>query len=96
MSKQKHTDGPWATKKGNHQRCQIYGPDGQWVANSWVVDVRDDSRLPAEANADLIAAAPELLEACEAIARLADGQGQVNMMMVAGQARQAIAKARGE
>ncbi|KKL59391.1 hypothetical protein LCGC14_2215850 [marine sediment metagenome] len=37
----------------------------------------------------------ELLEACKAIAALADGQGRANMLEVAGQAKQAIAKAEG-
>ena len=47
----------------------------------------------AKADARLIAAAPELLAACQSIAALADGQGRANMMMVASQARAAIAKA---
>ncbi len=34
----------------------------------------------------------ELLEAAKAIADLANGQGQANLMMVAGQARAAIAR----
>ena len=38
---------------------------------------------------------PDLLDACRAIASLADGQGQRNMMEVAGMARIAIAKAMG-
>ena len=45
------------------------------------------------ANARLIASATDLLEVCEAVAALADGQGQRNLMEVAGQARAALAKA---
>lgn len=38
----------------------------------------------------------ELLEALQAVADLANGQGQLNLSMVAGQARSAIAKAQEE
>ena len=38
----------------------------------------------------------ELLAACEAIAKLNEGQGRRNMCEIAGQAQQAIAKATGE
>lgn len=41
------------------------------------------------------AAAPDLLAACELIAALADGQGRANLLEVAAQAREAIAKATG-
>ena len=44
----------------------------------------------ARANARLIAAAPELLEVCQAIAELNQGQGQLNMCMVANWAEQVI------
>ena len=37
----------------------------------------------------------DLLAACEAIAALAEGQGRANLLEVAGQARDAIAKAKG-
>ncbi len=46
-------------------------------------------------NQELKAINEELLEACKAIAALADGQGRANMLEVAGQAKQAIAKAEG-
>ncbi len=47
-------------------------------------------------NTQLIAAAPELLEACRAIVALADGQGRMNMLEVAGMARRAIDRAEGD
>ena len=52
--------------------------------------------LQMDANARLIAAAPDLLEVCEAVGQLSDGQGRMNLCQVAGMARAAIAKARGE
>jgi len=89
-----HTPGPWTIDREhfsiNHppqtdnpnECCLIasYGRKRDWAH---------------EANARLIAAAPELLEACRAIALLNEGQGRVNMCEVAGQARAAIAKATG-
>lgn len=38
----------------------------------------------------------DLVSTCEAIARLSDGQGQLNLYMVAGQARAALAKAKAQ
>lgn len=58
-----------------------------------VADVSASPLRERAANARLIACAPELLAACQAIAALANGQGQLNLMMVAGQARAALAKA---
>ena len=66
----RHTRGPWATEPhGTLSTHQIFGPpfaDGirRLIAQTVPVDV-----TPAEhaANAALIAAAPELLEACKAV-----------------------------
>ena len=93
MNNQKHTPGPWRIEmKDNYMK--LYMPasrlDGD-VARGYV----------GEANARLIAAAPELLEACEALARLCERFG-VNPVTVSGgpssldRARAAIAKAEGE
>jgi hypothetical protein len=68
----KHTPGPWT--------AEPYGDNGRWEVNSdgklpWkaIADIRCDhmgadavNEAEAEANAKLIAAAPELLEACQA------------------------------
>ena len=89
MNETKHTPGPWratppALRHEKHGQSVVYAEaDGKDVA------VIYDGR----ANARLIAAAPELLAACKAIAALMDGQGRANMPEVAGQARAAIAKA---
>lgn len=57
MKKQKHTPGKWKI-------------DGQWIINSnddpiAVCKIMNNAGQPGGANAHLIAAAPELLEACK-------------------------------
>ena len=89
----KHTPGPWtrsAERIGTTAGtvCVLYRRDDR-VGGGITAD-------EANANGDLIAAAPELLAACEAIALLNEGQGQVNMCQVAGQARAALRKAKGD
>jgi hypothetical protein len=61
----KHTPGPWECTIDSHGRGRILG-NGCWVATTWTVaDDDNNKRYPAEANASLIAAAPDLLEACK-------------------------------
>ncbi|EML3184632.1 hypothetical protein ACIUZ0_37050 [Pseudomonas aeruginosa] len=58
----KHTPGPWHV--GGPNKCTIYDKHGQRLANSFegvMATQRTDSEC--EANARLIAAAPELLDA---------------------------------
>ena len=52
-----HTPGPWDISKigNNYDQFSVYGPDGQNVVNT----------CEGTANAHLIAAAPELLEAAK-------------------------------
>lgn len=58
----KHTAGPWSTGFG--YRPQINSADGRCVA--WAETLGDISHTSEEhANAQLIASAPELLEACK-------------------------------
>ena len=57
----KHTPGPWHNGQGPHNRSrEIFGPSG-WL----IADCRTNQRSikEEEANARLIAAAPEMLEA---------------------------------
>ena len=65
--KQKHTKGPWVI--GNRYTDQgVYTPDGELVANTHGSQRnfnRDEQIAIQDANARLIAAAPELLEALE-------------------------------
>lgn len=97
MSETAHTPGPWQVLSPytNRMVFPIGGPEDQDGNCSILGEVQSQggSDETCSANARLIAAAPELLEACEAIADLANGQGRLNLIMVAGQARAAIAKA---
>lgn len=64
MSAPKHTPGPWTNSPPRVSLdgdCFVYGPEGLAIARVYGVCPRDtDAR---EANARLIAAAPELYEA---------------------------------
>ena len=94
--KAEHTKGPWRATIGEplyvdeHAYglgdCQVLDANDELVA-----DINGTKEAPARAR--LIAAAPELLEACQSIAALANGQGRLNLVMVAGQAKRAIAEA---
>lgn len=109
MSESKHTPGPWIfepTEVGGgpwpHYGL-INGRDGGPVPIHIVLDpkldVEDD--YEAQANARLVAAAPELLEALQAIIQRENdfnrwGQGTLIGDSVADNARRAIAKATGQ
>jgi len=98
----KHTPGPWHYRRGDewsHSVVTHHGtlPDGS--QNCWTVADINKMREPEhEANARLIAAAPELLEALQACeARLTHlAQNSVNVVAELKQARAAIAKAEGQ
>ena len=68
MSEAKHTPGPWEAT-GNLVRSPMHQPEGL-PRGVQIVECRDGYFLPhtaeAKANARLIAAAPELLEALKA------------------------------
>lgn len=62
MKQNKHTPGPWSVGElDENQFVNVYAADGYSVA----IEVQGEDLTEAEANAHLIAAAPELLEACE-------------------------------
>ena len=101
--KQKHTKGPWVI--GNRYTDQgVYTPDGELVANTHGSQRnfnRDEQIAIQDANARLIAAAPELLEALEEFEAeydkvdLAKAEPpELTAAVLA--ARAAIAKAKGE
>lgn len=67
-----HTPGPWTFDLDAHGRGRIRG-NGCWVGTTWTVADDDTSkRYPAEANARLIAASPDLGAVLMRLARSAD------------------------
>lgn len=100
MSEPKHTPGPW-----NLQHCDTgwtVGPNAQRRGDH-VADVHEHqsgamSDATAAANASLIAAAPDLLAACEAAIKATGGsehwQGETRAFLLLAEA--AVAKAKGE
>ena len=94
MSKVKHTPGPWETINLN-----VYHnyPTRQKVADCFVkkpFGVYDGGEC--EANARLIAAAPELLEACKSALALIQISTDYKDMSTAKELMAAIARAEGE
>ena len=105
-----HTPGPWEVKKGAamlNSVCTVYGTEDGWVDIAAPIPMADDYRAESSANARLIAAAPDLLEALKsAVDTLTDPRiGQWSYMEgseiysdfkdAADAARAAIAKATG-
>lgn len=96
MSEAKHTPGPWATDEDDHdapyQDIKIEAGKHHTICTVWIDDapVRDFN-AEQQANARLIAAAPELLEF---VKEWLGRQGTDENYMVA-KARAAIAKATG-
>ena len=91
----KHTPGPWAANKPTQSngRAEVYaGPMLVAQAFNWMLDAEGDEQCWADAR--LIAAAPELLEALAA-ASVALSIGH-NALIALDKARAAIAKATGE
>jgi hypothetical protein len=97
-----HTPGPWRIGKSGAGIAAVYPKDARrhapicFLGSGTIDDTEDFSN--AEANAHLIAAAPDLLEASEQaereLARVADKEPQAVIALVA--VRAAIAKANGE
>ena len=96
----KHTSGPWETglfgeltEDDGFQFTRIYGPG----ENVIVCDVFPQGfRESEQTNANLIAAAPELLKSCEFLAAWDQSNDNVELISIAcSLARQAIEKAEG-
>lgn len=93
-----HTPGPWSVDKGGAIRgAKVYkyarGNNTRQLALACLHDdLGPDER---EANARLIAAAPALLEACEAALEIMDPRGPREQLVIAAVLRSAIAAARG-
>lgn len=68
----KHTPGPWhVIERANGQAfsigCQVQ-TKGNFVTTHYIANITDRATPQAEADAHLIAAAPQMLEALEAVA----------------------------
>jgi hypothetical protein len=90
----KHTPGPW--KAQTHislDRMEIRDANGRRIAEC-AMDF-PMSAITHDANASLIAAAPELLEALQEIVTAADGEGWSQLDASFTKARAAISKAIG-
>jgi len=88
---EKHTPGPW---KVGGTRITVYTQDGLTIATAKRYD-----GLDAEANAQLIAAAPELLKACKSVIQWYEDSGNtdpaIGSVELWSQCKKAIAKAEG-
>ncbi|MGN6290361.1 MAG: hypothetical protein ACTHNA_13995 [Sphingopyxis terrae] len=67
-----HTPGPWSVIDNSWKVSTVYGPSGETVAECLLSNAATDATLVAhaalkEANARLIAAAPDLLEALRTV-----------------------------
>ena len=66
----KHTPGPWVRDDGGGLKGDVRAASGKWIALCWGIGnaknpYREEYKAVCDANARLIAAAPELLEALE-------------------------------
>ncbi|MGK0556132.1 hypothetical protein [Bordetella bronchiseptica] len=97
----RHTPGPWARDIGSGFGCDVRAENGRKVAATWGINNGDPHRpayrAECDANARLIAAAPELLEALETlVADFADYPASERPCHAFDLARAVIAKAKGE
>ena len=97
-----HTPGPWAWKIEGFDGYKLIAKDGTKVADDGSADGEYGGWMndPNEPNARLIAAAPDLLDACQLIVNAFDvlkpaSAARVEPLQI-NAARAAIAKARGE
>jgi len=105
MSEEKFTKGPWM-KSGVRSTSPTYkghgvGPDSDWIV---IVPYNDKDHSECLANAHLIAAAPELYEACTPLAQILEraveeGADNLTLMITREMAERILlarSKARGE
>ena len=101
MTEAKHTPGPWHLEEMGYNSSSYYirgsseSGDRLTIGKGAVAHIPRSTVNPMEANARLIAAAPELLEALAEIVSAADGEGWNQLDPSLSKARAAIAKATG-
>jgi hypothetical protein len=90
----KHTPGPWHIDRDAFERAaRLKGGDNMRLILRWGAFARRSSAdVEIEANARLIAAAPDLLEALQTLVQMTGNVGQIEAFLN-GPARAAIAKA---
>jgi hypothetical protein len=84
MNKPKHTPGPWSGS-----RESINAPSGRLIAENMFIGTQEEF----EANARLIAAAPDGLELAEEILAYAEAHGQFGLDFRDGQTLEDVLKA---
>ena len=93
----KHTPGPWTVNIPNNRETAIRGiHGGDYVIADILNDGYEDDEQ--EANARLIAASPDMLEALRRVANLNENAGEIGdgmLRTIVAEARAAIAKAEG-
>lgn len=93
----KHTPGPWTFyTEPQPNGCPIVGSRGLMIAMLAHSVLYSEQKNEAIANARLIAAAPDLLEAMQWAVKELERLDEANAQMVAVTLRAAIAKATGE
>ena len=98
-TKQAHTPGPWCVDEGNGPGYNVYVVKDQ--ANDadpycdMTIECHGEGHETNKANARLIAAAPELLEACKEFVRKVEC-GEARSTRSYKQMKEAIAKAEGK
>ena len=93
MSELKHTPGPWSVVANGGHSYTIRGSRNEAICDTSIW-LHSDPHSESRANAHLIAAAPDLLEALEDLLTICDGDPDEPDEI--GWARAAIAKAKGE
>lgn len=91
----KHTPGPWIAEPDGEDDWKVRSEDyGTIVHRNCYPEPKVDTTV--EADAKLIAAAPELLAACEYVAGFKYAMTREQMITLAKRCEAAIAKAKGE
>jgi len=95
----KYTPGPWNIQggKGKHGDLFVWKA-GEYFGGHAIATVHEEVEERAKANAHLISAAPELLEALQEIVTHATkyGAAPLSALLMFDRARSAIAKAKGK